>query len=116
MAIIIEQESSQKKGNAVSVFVYLGILAAIGAVIYYVFFKSPETVEVQKPAALQANEALAGIQLNTEALVSAPGFQSLQQYIPALAATTTGRANPFTPATGSGLTPSLGAGTSTTGF
>jgi len=108
MAIVIEEDKQQT--SFLSVVIYVGILVTVVVVVYYVFFKSPQTIEVAKPEVFQANEALSGIRLDTEQLVSSPQFQSLQAYVPKLNPVQAGRANPFVPAPGAGFT------TSTTGF
>lgn len=94
MAIVVEEEK-QSKGSFIGVLIWIVILSVLGAIVYYIFFKKPQTIEVLQPVGFKNTEALSKINLNTEELVQSPAFQALKSYIPLPKPINAGRTNPF---------------------
>ena len=91
MAIIIEEKTN---GNGIMNFIaWIGILAIIGASVYYIFFKQPEFVEFTVSASFKNIQQLS--QINSDQLTNNQQFQSLKQYITIPSPQNVGRADPF---------------------
>jgi len=98
MAIIVNEEKSRT--NLISLLGWLGILAAVGAAVYYIFFAAPELVIIAPSGNLGAIAPIASITIHPEDVINSPAFQALQAQIPPPSATgpaLIGRTNPFLP-------------------
>lgn len=98
MAIIISEEKS--KASLISLLGWLGILAVIGAAVYYIFFSAPELVIIAPSGNVGAIAPIAQIALHPEDVINSPAFQSLQTQVPLpspTGPTPIGRSNPFLP-------------------
>ena len=95
MAIVVEEESP--KVSAVSVLIWLIILAIVAVAVYYIFFAKPELVEIVAPPAFRNVDTLARVVINPNDVVGSQAFQALKQYITIPAIGNAGRANPFSP-------------------
>ncbi len=94
MAIIL-QEEKREGSSLMSIIVWLGILASIGAAVYYIFFKNAELVETIVPSTFENTAELARIRLNPDEVIGNPKFQALKPYITPVATKNAGRTNPF---------------------
>lgn len=93
MAIVVEAEA--RRTNFVRFFIWLVILGVIIAAVYYIFFKTPELVEVVVPPTFRNTEELSRISLNPESVVQSPTFNALRPYVTPLVPPPPGRPNPF---------------------
>lgn len=93
MAIIVEERSNA--ASILSVFIWLLILAGIGAGIYYLFFEKPALIEVAVPAGFESAQQISQIELNPQEVISDDQFRALRQYVTVPATSTIGRQNPF---------------------
>lgn len=97
MAIVVEQERTQRMG-VVKILLWLIIIAVIAAAAYYLFFKRPDTIpNLIAPAGFQNTTSLSKISIDPATVVQNPIFQSLKAHIAPMPSSTPGRANPFLP-------------------
>lgn len=94
MAIVIE-EQGKRPGGLVGILLWCAVTIAIGAALYYIFFKEPAIVEIVLPAGFERIEELSGITLDPEGVLTRPEFQALREHVKAELPGETGRANPF---------------------
>ena len=93
MAIIIEEKTN--RNGLVNFISWIGILAIIGASVYYIFFKQPEFVEFTVSASFKNIQQLSQISINSDQLTNNQQFQSLKQYVTIPQPQNVGRTNPF---------------------
>lgn len=89
MAIIVEQERSAPTSSIVSFLIWIIILGIVGAALYFIFFKSPMSIDLVLP---KTTTALSQIQFNDTIITRA---SALREYTPQTPAASTGRPNPF---------------------
>ena len=94
MAIVVE-ERKNPAGGIVNFLIWLFILGSVASAVYYIFFASPELVEVVAPHGFQATEQVAKIELNPQEVLDDPRFQALQQRVTPPSLGAFGRPNPF---------------------
>lgn len=95
MAIVIEEERRPNSVGILSVALWLLLLGGIGAGAYYVFFKSPQLIEVAAPTDFKNTEQISKIQLRPEEVLSNQQFKMLRSYVTLPTPVPSGRANPF---------------------
>ncbi|MBI5220801.1 MAG: hypothetical protein HY978_03115 [Candidatus Liptonbacteria bacterium] len=98
MAIVIEEERKPLAG-LFALLVWLAILAAVAAAVYYLFFKRPDLiVDIPVPANFRNTQELSQINLSPDSIFKNPTYQALQKdVILTPVASSTGKANPFQP-------------------
>lgn len=95
MAIVIEEEKRTSSVGILSIALWLLLLGGLAAGAYYVFFKSPELIEVAAPSDFKNTEQISKIQLKPEEVLSNQQFKMLRSYVTLPTPVPTGRANPF---------------------
>jgi len=97
MAIVIEEEKGSRAG-LVGILMWVAIVGVVGAAIYYIFVKKPDTIgELIAPKELQNIGELAVVNLNPETIINNPIYQSLRSHAGPPATPGMGRTNPFLP-------------------
>src|SRR5689334_6014013 len=97
MAIIVSEERNSG-ASLIRLVGWLGVLAIIGAAIYYIFFVTPDVVVIPPSGNLQNIAPIASITIHPEDVINSAAFQSLQESIPAPSPSgpvSVGRSNPF---------------------
>ena len=79
MAIIVTEEKNRT--NMLRIVGWLGILAVIGASIYYIFFAAPELVIIAPSTSLSQIAPIAQINIHPEDVLNSAAFQSLSSPI-----------------------------------
>lgn len=95
MAIEIEQQSSSV--NWVTITSVAVIILVLFAGAYFLFFKSPELIDVVAPGDFESIKQISEIDLNAEDLLDSPKFRMLRQFSIDASPPEPGRANPFQP-------------------
>lgn len=98
MAIVVDEDKN--KANIFRIFGWIGILAILGATIYYVFFSAPEIVVISPPANFQYVTPLANVSLHPETVLNSAAYLSLKASVPLPTPNgpvPVGRTDPFLP-------------------
>lgn len=97
MAIVVEQEKASGVG-IVRIVLWVVLLGIILAAVYYVFFKKPDAIpDLITPSGFRNTTELSKINLDPQAVLQNPSFQSLRSQLPPLSTSSVGRPNPFLP-------------------
>lgn len=73
------------------------ILIVIVVAVYYIFFKSPESIITETPPGFRDTEQISKFSLDPKSIRSYPGFRSRIQYVAEPTPQDIGRPNPFLP-------------------
>lgn len=95
MAIVIEEE--RPRSNPFTLIGWVVILIVIVVAVYYIFFKSPESIIQETPAGFRNTEQISKFSLDPKSIKSYPGFRSRIQYVAPPTPQNVGRSNPFLP-------------------
>ncbi|MEX0689849.1 MAG: hypothetical protein WD095_00220 [Candidatus Paceibacterota bacterium] len=93
MAIQIEQERSS--ANWVGILLTLIIVGSIFGGAYYLFFTSPNLINVVIPGSADDLTEISQIEFNAEALLNSDNFRQLRQYDSGINPPPPGKSNPF---------------------
>ncbi len=95
MAILVNDNSQARpKGKLITVIV---VVVLLGLGVYYLFFAPTPFIEVVAPDQLRPITNISKIQLDPSKILNSPIYQSLREQVPAPAAGSAGRPNPFQP-------------------
>ena len=95
MAIIIEQE--KKPVNWFNIIVIAAVIGIIFLVLYFVFFKKPELIDVVVPGNLSNINQLSQVQVDPAPVVNSLNKYFTNNYGASLEIPAPGRSNPFLP-------------------
>lgn len=95
MAIIIEQD--KKPVNWFNIIVVAAIIGIIFLILYFVFFKKPELIDVVVPGSLSNINQLSQVQVDPAPVVNSLNKYFTNNYGASLEIPTPGRSNPFLP-------------------
>ncbi len=95
MAIIVRERKATF--NWFNLTIWVLVIALIFALVYFLFFKQPEWVEILKPTGSEKATELAKIRFDPDAVIQSEVFKSLQQYSAPPTTGEVGRLNPFVP-------------------
>lgn len=100
MAIIVESE----QGSRMNLAVFLGwifVLVLLGAAVYFIFFKEPDLISFQVPAAQREEfdtmRRISELNINRSKLEGNPFFSGRDNQVPLTIPVLPGRQNPFLP-------------------
>ena len=95
MAIIVKER--EKVANWLSPVIWVLVICLIFGLVYFLFFKQPELVEIIQPIELQRASRLANIKFDPSEVIQSEVFKTLQQYAEPPTIGEVGRSNPFIP-------------------
>lgn len=95
MAIVIEED--RPRTNPLALVGWVVILVVIVVAVYYIFFKSPESIITETPAGFRDTEQISKFSLDPESIKTYPGFRSRIPYVNEPVPQNVGRSNPFLP-------------------
>jgi len=95
MAIIIEQE--KKPVNWFNIIVVAVVVVILFAVVYFIFFNSPELIDVVVPGNLDNIKQLSQVQVDPTPVVNTLNKYFTGNFGTSLTIPTPGRPNPFLP-------------------
>ena len=94
MAIVVD-DNKQSTTGIIGVFVWIVLLAILGAGIYYVFFRKPELITVAPSKSFKEAQNVAKIKLDADPVVSKLNPPYFDSHVTINPAPTGGRSNPF---------------------
>ncbi|TSA46380.1 hypothetical protein D4R51_00265 [bacterium] len=95
MAIIVEQE--KKPVNWFNLIVIAVVVVIMFSVVYFIFFNSPELIDVVVPGNLNNIKQLSQVQVDPAPVLGALGKYFVGNFGTSLTIPTPGRPNPFLP-------------------
>jgi len=95
MAILVEQE--KKPINWFNIIVIAVVIVVLFSVVYFVFFSSPELIDVVVPGNLNSIKELSQVQVDPTPVVSTLNKYFTGNFGTSLSIPTPGRSNPFLP-------------------
>lgn len=95
MAIIVKER--EKSVNWLTPIVWILVIGLVFGLVYFLFFKQPEFVEIIQPIESQKASRLANIKFDPSEVLQSEVFKTLQQYAGPPIIGEVGRSNPFIP-------------------
>jgi hypothetical protein len=94
MAIVVQEERAYQV-NWMGIMLWIAVIAMLGSVAYYVFFKNPELVGNVLTGATTADSDLAGVNPDPKPVQDNARFQALKNFPAPSSSAAVGRPNPF---------------------